>query len=418
VTASDTHRVIRSVWRNESARIVGALARITRDVATAEELAQDALVAALEEWPRAGVPANPGAWLMTVAKNRALTAVQRRRMIERKHDALETPDEATPEAAETAIETSMNVADDVLRLLFVACHPVLSTEARAALTLKLVAGLSTDEIARAYLTSEPTIAQRIVRAKRTLGEAGVPFELPPPEMLGERLGSVLEVVYLIFNEGYVATSGDDIMRRSLAEEALRLGRLLVEIAPNEPEVFGLLALMELTDSRAAARVDATGEPILLADQDRTRWDRDAIARGRAALERAEALSPARGPYTLQAAIALRHADAPTIDATDWERIAELYGELAERTPSPVIELNRAIAISRAHGPEAGLALLDELAAHPALASYHLLPSARADMLEKLGRRTEARAELERAASLTKNARQRERLLSRAAELSD
>jgi RNA polymerase sigma factor (sigma-70 family) len=416
VVTADTHRTIRSVWRNESARIVAGLVRLTQDVDLAEELAQDALVAALEEWPRAGIPENPGAWLTTVAKNRALSALQRKRMLARKHEAIEheTSDHVSLEAVESAIESSMDdVGDDMLRLLFISCHPVLSTEARVALTLRLLGGLSTDEIARAFLASEPTIAQRIVRAKRTLAEASIPFELPPPEALDERLSSVLEVVYLIFNEGYVATSGADVMRPSLTEESLRLARLLAEIAPNEPEAFGLLALMELTASRAPARVDANGEPVLLDDQDRTRWDRGAIDRGLAALEHAEALAESRGPYTLQAAIAACHATASSGTATDWKRIADLYGELARIGRSPVIELNRAIAISRAEGPAAGLALLDALAAEPALASYHLLPSARADLLLRLGRRDEARTELERAASLTKNERQRERLSRRA-----
>lgn len=416
--ASATHAAIGAVWKNESARVVGALVRIVRDVAIAEELAQDALVAALEEWPRSGVPDRPGAWLMTTAKNRALNAARRTRMLERKHDALanETETHVPLAELEAAFEAAMDedVADDVLRLVFVSCHPLLSREARVALTLRLVAGLSTDEIARAFLSTEPTIAQRIVRAKRTLADAHVPFEVPRGAELGERLSSVLEVVYLVFNEGYSASAGEDLMRPALIDDALRLGRLLAQLAPAEPEVLGLHALMSLHSSRAAARTDESGEPILLDDQDRSRWDAALVAIGIEALESARALDKKPGPYQLQAAIAACHARAKTVDETDWKRIAALYVELGEIMPTPVVALNHALAVSRAEGPAAGLELLDELAAEPMLARYALLPSARAELLEQLGRDDEARAEFERAASLADNVRRRDRLRARAA----
>ncbi len=416
--ASATDDAIITVWKNESVRVVAVLARIVRDVGLAEELAQDALIAALEQWPRSGVPDRPAAWLMTTAKNRALNAARRSRLLERKHEALahETPTHVRLDDLEAALEVAMDadINDDILRLTFVACHPVLSREARVALTLRLLGGLSTSEIARAFLVTEPTIAQRIVRAKRTLAEAKIPFESPRREELGERLSSVLEVVYLVFNEGYSATAGQDLMRPALVDDALRLSRLLVELTPSEPEVLGLLALMELQASRAPARTDANGEPILLLDQDRSKWDADLRASGLAMLARAETNPDPRGPYRLQAALAACHARAETAEDTDWKRIASLYGELEHVVPSPVIALNRAVAISRAEGPTAGLALLDALATEPALARYHLLPSARADLLEKLGRYAEARAEFERAASLAENERQRARLLARAA----
>jgi RNA polymerase sigma factor (sigma-70 family) len=418
VTASATHHAITSVWKSESPRLVAGLVRVVRDVGLAEELAQDALVAALEEWPVSGVPERPIAWLMTTARNRALNAVRHAEVRGRKHEAIahEIQTHVPLADLEAALEAAMDddVADDVLRLVFTACHPVLSKEARVALTLRLLGGLSTDEIARAFLVAEPTIAQRIVRAKRALAEAGVPFEVPRGEALGERLSSVLEVVYLVFNEGYTATAGDDLMRPALVDEALRLGRLLAELAPAEPEVHGLLSLMELTASRAPARTDDAGEPVLLPDQDRARWDAELIASGLAALARAEALGGAPGPYRVQAAIAACHARARTAADTDWKRIAARYAELARVVPSPVIELNRAVAVSRAEGPAAGLALLDALAGEPALAQYHLLPSARGDLLAQLGRHDEARAEFERAAALTRNVRQRDRLLERAA----
>jgi len=375
-------------------------------------------VLALEQWPEAGVPANPGAWLMATAKNRAFNVLRRGKMSERKHEELghQLESEAEPERAVVELERALDddVGDDLLRLVFTSCHPVLSTEARVALTLRLLGGLTTEEIARAFLVSEPTIAQRIVRAKRTLTEKRVPFEVPRGAELGPRLASVLEVIYLIFNEGYTATAGDDLMRPELCEDALRLGRILAELAPEEPEVHGLVALMEINASRSAARASPTGEPVLLLEQNRARWDRVLISRGFAALARAEALGGARGPYALQAAITACHARANTAAETDWPRIAALYGELGALLRSPVVELNRAVAVSMAEGPAAGLALVDALASEPSLASYHLLPSARADFLEKLGRLREARAEFERAASLTSNARQRERLLERAA----
>ena len=414
MSPSATHRAIHAVWRIESPRLIAGLTRLVRDVGLAEELAQDALVTALERWPAAGVPDNPGAWLMATAKRRALDALRRRKLLERKHGELgielSEREQTTPDL-DSALDD--DVGDDLLRLVFTACHPLLSTEARVALTLRLLGGLTTDEIARAFLTPEPTVAQRIVRAKRTLAEANVPFEVPRGPELAERLGSVLEVLYLIFNEGYSATSGEDWMRPALCEEALRLGRILAGLAPNEPEVHGLVALMEIQASRSAARVGPSGEPILLLDQNRARWDWLLIHRGLAGLERVEALGGGGGFYALQAAIAACHARARSADATDWGRIAALYEALAARAPSPVVELNRAVAVSMAYGPAAGLAIVDELGREPLLASYHLLPSVRGDLLLKLGRAGEARAELERAAALTRNERERRLLLARA-----
>jgi RNA polymerase sigma factor (sigma-70 family) len=393
---TDTRRAIELVWKDEGPRVIGYLARMLRDVSLAEEVAQDALVAALEAWPTSGVPANPGAWLVTTARNRALNHLRRAKLASR-----------IPELeAETEMSTEM---DDVLRLIFTACHPVLSAEARVALTLRLIAGLTTEQIARAFLTNEVTIQQRIVRAKKSLD--GVPFELPAE--LADRLGSVLETLYLIFNEGYSASTGDDVMRPALVAEAIRIGALLASLAPEEPEVHGLCALMQLHASRTATRVDEAGDPVLLVEQDRTRWDRSLIATGLASLARADALATTRGRYHLQAAIAACHATALSIEATDWKQIASLYAELARITPSPVIELNRAMAISRSDGPAAGLRLLDKLRKEPAIASYHWVPSARAELLEQLGRLEEARREFERAADLATNARQRARLLARA-----
>jgi len=412
VPVSDTHRAIDAVFRIEFPKLVAGITRMVRDVGLAEELAQDALVLALEQWPETGVPDNPGAWLMTTAKNRAIDRLRRDKLLERKHE--EIGRDAEPETPDMESALDDDVGDDLLRLVFIACHPVLSREARVALTLRLLGGLTTEEIARAFLAPEPTIAQRIVRAKRTLSEARVPFEVPRGEERAARLSSVLEVIYLIFNEGYAATAGDDWMRPALCEDALRLGRVLAALVPDEPEVHGLLALMELTASRAAARTGPRGEPILLADQDRTRWDRLLINRGLAALARAEALGGARGPYALQAAIAACHARAPTASDTDWARIAALYGELAEVAPSPVVELNRAVAVGMAFGPAKGLELVDELTDEPALQGYHHLFAARADLLAKLGRLDEARVEFERAASMTRNARERAVLLERAA----
>jgi RNA polymerase sigma factor (sigma-70 family) len=416
VTAPDTHRAIEAVWRIESARLIAGLARIVRDVGLAEDLAQDALVAALERWPTSGVPDNPGAWLMATAKHRAIDLLRRNTMVERKHEQLgreiETGRDATAPDLDAAIDD--DVGDDLLRLMFTACHPVLSTEARVALTLRLLGGLTTDEIARAFLVPEATVAQRIVRAKRTLAEKRVAFEVPRGDELGARLESVLEVIYLVFNEGYSATAGDDWMRPALCEDALRLGRILAELAPREPEVHGLVALMEIQASRMHARVDTSGAPILLLEQDRARWDRLLIGRGIAALARAEGLGDLEGRYALQAAIAACHARALAADETDWRRIAELYARLARLMPSPVVELNRAVAVSMADGPAAGLVLVDALTSEPSLERYHLLPSVRGDLLAKLGRRDEARAEFERAASLTRNARERELLLARAA----
>lgn len=412
---TSTHRAIDAVWRIESAKIIAGVARLVRDVGLAEELAQDALVVALERWPQQGVPDNPGAWLMTAAKRRALDWLRHSKLAESKHEELgreiDVHQQLVLEDAEAALDD--DVGDDLLRLIFTACHPVLSPEGRVAMTLRLLGGLTTDEIARAFLVAEPTVAQRIVRAKRTLAEARVPFEVPRADELAPRLSSVLEVIYLVFNEGYSATAGDDWMRPKLCEEALRLGRILAELTPKEPEVHGLVALMEIQQSRAHARVGASGEPILLLEQNRARWDPLLIHRGLAALQRAEALGGAMGPYALQAAIAACHARAPTADATDWQRIATLYDALARLMPSPVVELNRAVAHAMAHGPAAGLALVDALTGEPWLKSYHLLPSVRGDLLAKLGRREEAAAEFTRAAGLTRNARERELLLGRA-----
>jgi RNA polymerase sigma factor (sigma-70 family) len=416
-TADDTEarRTVEAIFRIESPRLIAGLARLLRDVGAAEEFAQDALVAALEQWPTDGVPDKPGAWLMATAKHRAIDTLRRRTLQRHKHAAIEREAQIDLEALDDAnvAELDDEIGDDLLRLIFIACHPLLSTEARVALTLRLLGGLTTDEIARAYLVPEPTIAQRIVRAKRTLGDAKVPFELPRKAELGERLASVLEVIYLIFNEGYSATAGDDWLRPALCEDALRLARVLAGLAPEESEVHGLLALLEIQQSRAAARTDHAGEPILLLDQDRTRWDRLLIRRGLESLERAERLAAAPGPYALQAAIAACHARAATADATDWPRIAALYGSLAALEPSPIVELNRAVAVSMADGPAAGLALADKLAEEPALRGYHLLPSVRGELLRRLGRLDEAAPELERAAELTRNNRERELLLARA-----
>ncbi|MEA2175890.1 MAG: hypothetical protein QOD00_3482 [Blastocatellia bacterium] len=406
--------MIDAVWRIESARLIAGLARIVRDVGLAEELAQDALVTALERWPESGVPDNPGAWLMAAAKHRAIDHLRRNKLLERKHEELARELEALEKTVpdfDAALDD--DIGDDLLRLVFTACHPVLSTEARVALTLRLLGGLTTEELARAFLVPEPTVAQRIVRAKRTLAEARVPFEVPRGAELTARLSSVLEVIYLIFNEGYSATAGNDWMRPALCEDALRLGRILAELVPNEPEVHGLVALMEIQASRLRARTGRSGEPILLLDQDRARWDQLLIRRGLAALERAEKLGGVLGPYALQAALAACHARARTPAETDWARIAALYDALAQLAPSPVVELNRAVALAMAFGPATGLELVDKLTEEPLLKAYHLLPSVRGDLLAKLGRFDEARAEFERAASLTRNARERELLLQRA-----
>jgi RNA polymerase sigma factor (sigma-70 family) len=415
VTATDTHRAIDAVWRIESAKLIAGLTRIVRDVGLAEDLAQDALLAALEKWPETGIPDNPGAWLMGTAKHRAIDILRRNQLLERKHEQLGHELEARQESAVPDLDAAIDdhVGDDLLRLIFISCHPVLSTEARVALTLRLLGGLTTVEIARAFLVPESTIQQRIVRAKRALSDAKVPFEVPRGAELEARLSSVLEVIYLIFNEGYLATAGDDLLRPGLCEEALRLGRILAELAPGEPEVHSLVALMEIQASRARARVGPTGEAVLLLDQDRSRWDQMLIRRGLGALERAERLGGARGSYRLQAEIAACHARAKTAAETDWGRIAALYGELAALVPSPVVELNRAVAVGMASGPSAGLAIADALMTEPALSKYHLLPSVRADLLKKLGRNDEARAEFERAASLTQNERERTLLLERA-----
>jgi len=416
VSTSDTHRAIDAVWRIESAKLIAGLTRIVRDVGLAEDLAQDALVAALEKWPESGVPDNPGAWLMATAKHRAIDAMRRNKLLDRKHEQLGHELEAQQEMAVPDLDAAIDddIGDDLLRLVFISCHPVLSTEGRVALTLRLLGGLTTDEIARAFLVPEPTIAQRIVRAKRTLSDAHVPFEVPRGDELAARLSSVLEVVYLIFNEGYSATAGDDWTRPALCEDALRLGRILAELEQQEPEVHGLVSLMEIQTSRLRARVGPAGEPVLLLDQNRARWDQLLIRRGLAALERAESLDGARGPYALQAAIAACHARARTADETDWARIAMLYEELAQLMPSPVVELNRAMAVAMAFGPAAGLELVDKLTSEPSLKNYHLLPSVRGDLLSKLGRFDEARLEFERAASLTRNVRERDLLLARAA----
>jgi RNA polymerase sigma-70 factor, ECF subfamily len=418
VKAADAEAAIREVVKNEFSRLVAGLVRIVRDVGAAEELAQDAIVAAIEQWPTSGVPDNPGAWLMVTAKHHALNLVRRRALQSQKYEALGHEMEARRELGAPDLEAAMDddVGDDLLRLVFIACHPVLSTDARVALTLRLLGGLSIEEIARAFLVSEPTIQQRIVRAKRTLSEANVPFEVPRKEQLEERLGSVLEVVYLIFNEGYSATAGDHWLRPALAADALRLGRLLADLVPDEPEVHGLVALMEIQASRNAARTTHSGDPILLFEQDRSLWDRPAIQRGIASLARAEALDSGYGPYMLQAAIAACHAVAESEADTNWRRIVDLYTELLRIVPSPIIELNRAVAISRADGPEQALELVDNLAKRPSLARYHLLPSVRADLLTRLGRTDEARLELQRAAELAQNTREREMLLARARRL--
>ncbi|MBL8916580.1 MAG: sigma-70 family RNA polymerase sigma factor [Archangium sp.] len=415
MSAAPTAEAITRVWREESARVVGALTRVTRDLALAEEVAQDALVAALEEWPRTGVPSRPGAWLMTTAKNRAFNALKRSQFVDAHHSAHPPSEQEKSVSPTDELDARLDedVSDDVLKLLFTACHPTLSREVRVTLTLRLVAGLTTAEIARAFLTTEPTIAQRVVRARRTLSDAGLPFEVPQGEALGARLSSVLEVVYLVFNEGYSASAGDDVLRPALVDEALRLSSLLVALAPDEPEVHGLFALLSLQASRFATRVDANGEPVLLADQDRSKWDAAAIARGLSALDRA---GDAQGPYVLQASIAACHARARDVASTDWTRIAQLYGALKALVPSSVIELNRAVAVSRASGAAAGLALLDALQAGGELERYHFLPAARGELLERLGRHDEARAAFELAASLAENARQRERLTARAAKL--
>ena len=413
MTATDAHRAINAVYRIESPRLIAGLARMVRDVGLAEELAQDALVAALERWPQSGVPDNPGAWLMATAKHRAVDLLRRGKRLERKHEELgrEVEQEMSPDL-DAALDD--DVGDDLLRLVFTACHPILSMEARVALTLRLLGGLTTGEIARAFLVPEPTIAQRIVRAKRTLADARVPFEVPRGAELAARLSSVLQVIYLVFNEGYSATAGDDWVRPALCEDALRLGRIVAGLVPGEPEVHGLVALMEIQASRLRARTGAAGEPVLLLDQNRALWDRVLIGRGLAALERVEELDGARGPYALQAAIAACHARARTPEETDWARIAALYRDLGQVSPSPVVELNRAVAVGKATGPAAGLELVDALLPEPSLAGYHLLPSVRGDLLAKLGRLEEAGKEFQRAASLTKNARERNLLLERAA----
>jgi RNA polymerase sigma factor (sigma-70 family) len=416
MTAPEVHRTVEAVWRIESAKLIAALARMVRDVGLAEDLAQDALVSAFEQWPRTGVPEKPGAWLMAAARRRAIDHLRRGTMLARKHEQLGYELEDQQESAVPDLEAAIDdhVGDDLLRLILAACHPILSPEGRVALTLRLLGGLTTDEIARAFLVPEATVAQRIVRAKRTLAEARVPLEVPRGADLTARLSSVLGVVYLIFNEGYSATAGDDWMRPALCEDALRLGRILAELVPGEPEVHGLVALMEIQSSRSRARVGPSGEPVLLLEQNRARWDQLLIRRGLAALERAEALGGALGPYALQAAIAACHARARTAEETDWVRITALYDALAGLTPSPIVELNRAVAVSMAFGAAAGLQLIDALTTEPALKNYHLLPSVRGDFLVKLGRFDEARAEFERAASLTRNAREHTLLLERAA----
>jgi len=420
VTATDTHRTIEAVFRIERAKLIAGLTRMVRDVGVAEELAQDALVAALEQWQVAGIPDKPGAWLMAAAKHRAIDLFRRNKLLERKHQELGYELEIEQETAQPDFDAALDddIGDDLLRLIFISCHPILAPEARAALTLRLLGGLTGEEIARAFLVPAPTIQQRIVRAKRTLADARVPFEVPRGEDLEARLSSVLSVIYLIFNEGYSATAGDDWMRPQLCEEALRLGRILAELAREEPEVHGLVALMEIQASRFGARTGPSGEPVLLLDQNRARWDQLLIRRGLAALERAEtvagALGRAPGPYALQGAIAACHARARTAEETDWARIVGFYGALGEVAPSPVVELNRAVALAMLFGPAAGLAIVDALTAEPALKNYHLLPSVRGDLLNKLGRFDEARAEFERAATLTRNERERKLLLDRAA----
>jgi len=424
VAATDIHGAIDAVWRIESPRLIAGLTRMVRDIGVAEDLAQDALVAALEQWPKSGVPDNPGAWLMAAAKNRAIDHFRRNTRLERKHEELGregvvqkigTREVRAGEGQMTDIEAALDddVGDDLLRLVFISCHPVLSSEARVALTLRLLGGLTTEEIARAFLVPEATVAQRIVRAKRTLSEARIPFEVPRGAELDARLSSVLAVIYLVFNEGYAATAGDDWLRPSLCEEALRLGRILAELAPREPEVHGLVALMEIQASRSRARVGPSGEPVLLLDQNRAHWDHLLIGRGLMALERAAKLGAGPGPYRLQAQIAACHARARTAEETDWARIVEIYGDLARIAPSPVVELNRAVAVAMASGPAAGLELVDALYSEPALENYHLLPSVRGDLLKKLGRLEEARIEFQRAAALTRNGRERQLLLERA-----
>ncbi len=415
MTASDTHRAIETVWRIESAKLIAGLARIVRDVGLAEDLAQDALVAALEQWPESGVPRNPGAWLMATAKHRAIDAMRRDALHERKHAQIGVELEAERERAVPDLDAAIDdhVGDDLLSLIFTACHPVLSTDARVALTLRLLGGLTTDEIARAFLMPESTVAQRIVRAKKTLADRDVAFEVPRGEEFTARLSSVLQVIYLVFNEGYSATAGEDLVRPALCDDALRLGRILAGLLPNDAEVHGLVALMEIQASRLRARTGASGEPVLLLDQDRSRWDQLLIGRGLSALARAESLSSGRGEYTLQAAIAACHARARVASETDWPRIAELYAQLAAVNPSPIVELNRAVAVAMAHGPAAGLEIVDRLGGERSLESYHLLPAVRGDFLAKLGRGAEARTEFERAASLTRNARERALLLDRA-----
>jgi RNA polymerase sigma factor (sigma-70 family) len=419
MTVAETHRTIDAVWRIESAKLIAGLARMVGDIGQAEDLAQDALLVALEKWPVSGIPDNPGAWLMATAKHRAIDTFRRHKLLDRKHEQLGHELDAQQESAIPDLDAAIDddIGDDLLRLVFTACHPLLSTEAQVALTLRLLGGLTTDEIARAFLVPEPTVAQRIVRAKRTLADAKVPFEVPRGAALAARLSSVLGVIYLIFNEGYSATAGDDWMRPGLCEDALRLGRIVAELTPGESEVHGLVALMEIQASRVRARVGPNGAPVLLLDQDRAKWDHVLIRRGLAALARAEELGGAAGPYAMQAAIAACHARARTGDDTDWNRIAALYETLARLTPSPVIELNRAVAVSFARGPAAGLELVDALASEPSLRNYHLLPSVRGDLLAKLGRAKEAQSEFEKAASLTRNARERELLLARAAALS-
>lgn len=415
MTASDTHRVIDAVWRIEAPKLIAGLARMVRDVGVAEDLAQDALVAALEQWPESGVPNNPGAWLMATAKHRGIDLLRRNKRLERKHEEIGRALEAEQKVSSPDVDAALDedVGDDLLRLIFTTCHPVLSTEARVALTLRLLGGLTTPEIARAFLVPEPTVAQRIVRAKRTLADKQVPFEVPRRDELADRLASVLEVIYLIFNEGYTATAGDDWTRPELCQDALRLGRILAELMPQEPEVHGLVALMEIQASRLRARVGPSGQIIRLNEQNRAFWDQLLIRRGLAALVRAEKLNTARGRYTLQAAINACHARALTPEATDWASIVQLYTELAQLTPSPIVELNRAVAVAMAYGPEAGLNLVDTLTSEPALQGYHLLPAVRGDFLFKLGRLAEARTEFERAASLTQNAPERDLLLDRA-----
>jgi RNA polymerase sigma-70 factor (ECF subfamily) len=413
---TDTHRAIDAVWRIESPRLIAGLARMVKDVGLAEELAQDALVVAIERWPQDGVPENPGAWLMTTAKRRAIDLLRRNKRVDDKHQRIEREADLEPPPVDPVAAIDDEIGDDLLRLVFTACHPLLPTDSRVALTLRLLGGLTTEEIARAFLLPIPTVQQRIVRAKKMLADANVPFEVPRGAELRERLSSVLEVIYFVFNEGYSATSGDDWMRPALCEDALRLGRMLAELAPDQPEVHGLVALMEIQSSRTAARVDAKGEPILLLQQNRARWDRLLIRRGLDALARARIIPGAGGPYFLQAAIAACHARALTAEETDWETIVALYGALFALTESPVVELNRAVAVGMAHGPAAGLAIVDRLSANAALKDYHLLPSVRADLLDKLGRYDEARVELERAAALTKNLRERALLLARAVAL--